>query len=558
MSTLNLTPITKESQPTSHVRLGQSKVGPTTDVVRVRHRGHQAHFRVETEDDRITSSIKNKVYLNGNAEALFGGIDRSKGSEFHVDTDASLGSIPRCERATLFAPGVNEEHLVERLREEEYLLHGIEEVAHFGAATVEFHVCEMEPSGYPTLRVTDETTFEFTDEAPTDPTAVATAEDPTAEGGAQDEADEVVSIDLTPRKPENTFEDDVAGLEGVKQTAQVLLALFDEETSREVVERYGESFASRGNGMLLYGPPGCGKTLVSEAIASEAKYNTDIERQYGEVKFLEIKGSDVLSKYQGESEKRVEAIFDQAHDVAQDGFCVLFFDEVETLVPNRSDDSLQRHERSLTNAFLQEMNDIEDNLLVIGATNMPFTMDPAATRRFPIQQFIPQPDERVMAEVWRKHLTSLPNAEEIDFERLGEESVGYTPAEIADRVLGSDLQREFVLSVVERNREPIEPDTEYLLDRLRSTEPKTVRQYVSKVRPQIDDLEGFPELKRYVGDQVEEMGIQPAGDATGGLGRLVSQLQSSTGVGDGGAGDGSDTSGDRSSSDGGDAADERR
>jgi len=312
----------------------------------------------------------------------------------------------------------------------------------------------------------------------------------------------------------------------VKRTAENLLALFDPDVRDEVIDRYGDEFAGRGNSMLLYGPPGCGKTLVSEAIAYEAKFNSNIEESYGEVKFLEIKGSDVLSKYSGESEKRVEAIFEKAHGIAQDGFAVLFFDEVDTLIPDRGDDSLQRHERSLTNAFLQEMNEIEDNLLVIGATNMPFTIDPAATRRFPIQQFIPQPETAVMAQVWKKHLSSMNGTDGIDYDRLGSLSTGYTPAEITDRVLGSELQREFVESVHLPDREPIEPTTDYFADRLAETEPKTVRQYVASVRTQIDDLEGYPELRRYVEAQAERLDMR--------LGNEPSSLERLFGGDDGG------------------------
>jgi transitional endoplasmic reticulum ATPase len=160
------------------------------------------------------------------------------------------------------------------------------------------------------------------------------------------------------------------------------------------------------------------------------------------------------------------------------------------------------------------MNEIEDNLLVIGATNMPFTIDPAATRRFPIQQFIPQPDERVMAEVWEKNLGEIEGAENIDFERLGEASVGYTPAEIADRVLGSEFQRDLVESVHRPDRDPIVPDTDYFLSRLEETEPKTIRQYVTSVRNQLDDIEGYPEMQRYVESQAEELGIEIGGGPT--------------------------------------------
>ncbi|WP_238392125.1 ATP-binding protein [Halorussus amylolyticus] len=500
--------------------------------MKIRHRGVPVFFRVDPEDDRLADSIGNKVYLNESVEQLFGGIDR--GESFLVDTSPQLRSVPVCREATLHAPGLDDESLAAALRSREYLLHpGIEEVADFDGQRIEFTVNDAEPADYTTLRVTDATELEFADEP--DPSvnhsgggaAGGARGSGGGQGGGQGGSGgeqggrEEVDIDITPKKPTKSFEDDVAGLETVKGTARTMLAMFDPEKQRAVEDRYGEEFAARGGSMMLYGPPGCGKTLVSEAIAHEAKEETDIEEEYGDVKFLEIKGGDVLSRYPGESERRIEAVFDQAHQVAQGGFAVLFFDEVETLIPDRSDDGLQRHERSLTNAFLQEMNDIEDNLLVIGATNMPFTIDPAATRRFPIQQFIPQPDAKVMSQVWEVNLRSLPNADDIDFERLGEASVGYTPAEIADRVLGSDLQREFVESIVDPDRDPITPDTEYLLEWLDDTEPKTVRQYVSSVREQLDDLEGYPEMQRYIEDQAEEHGISLGRGGGGGLGDLL-------------------------------------
>ena len=511
MSSLNLTPITKDSQPTSHVTVGRSKVGPTAEIVRIRHAGRDAFFRLRTEDDGFASTIKNKVYLNDNVAALFGGIDRS--SDFYVDTDVALGQIRQCKRATIYPANARPEALAEALRDAEYLIHPIREVAELAGSRVEFTVESVEPQAS-TLRVTHETAFEFLDEPadPPSPTGDAAARDaPGADGETeQTPDDEGATIELTPTHPRVNFEEDVAGLDEVRQTAEMMLSLFEPSIRDEIIERYGEEFATRGGGMLLYGPPGCGKTLVSEAIAYEAKYNTEIEESYGEVVFLEVRGGDVVSKYAGESEKNVRAVFEQAHEAAGDGFAVLFFDEVETLIPDRSDDNLQRHERALTNAFLQEMNDVEDNLFVIGATNMPFAIDPAATRRFPIQQFIPQPDATVMAEVWRKSLGHIVERADVDVERLGEASVGYTPAEIADRVLGSELQRELVESVIDPDAEAIEPDTEYLLASLEGTAPKTVRQYVSSVVNQTAKLEGYPEMKRYVREQVSEMA---AGDA---------------------------------------------
>ena len=526
---LNYTPIVKQDQPSSRIKIGKKKLGPGVDLVEIRHRGTRAHFYVDPVDDAVVDEIGNKVKLHRNVADIFGGIDR--GADFKIDAKATKREIEVCDSVKIFTNEVPPAELEPFLRENDYLLHQIEEVVPRGDDLVTFTVAEMSPTGYTTLRVTDATDIEFIDTGELRELESTRDERGAGGGGPSGDDDESVSVNLDPKKPTVSFEEDVAGLSEVKRTAEMLLALFDPEVRNEVVERYSDEFTSRGNSMMLYGPPGCGKTLVSEAIAYEAKYNTDIEENFGEVKFLEIKGSDVLSKYSGESEKRVEAIFEKAHGVAQEGFAVLFFDEVETLIPDRSDDSLQRHERSLTNAFLQEMNEIEDNLLVIGATNMPFTIDPAATRRFPIQQFIPQPDATVMSEVWRKHLDDLVEEGQIDYNRLGEVSVGYTPAEIADRVLGSEFQRELVESVYRSDRDPIEPDTEYFSSRLAETEPKTVRQYVTSVRDQLDDIEGYPEMRRYVEQQADDLGIS--------LSRGPASLESALGESAGGnSGDG--------------------
>ncbi|WP_158308647.1 ATP-binding protein [Halobacterium salinarum] len=493
-------------------------------MVRIKHKGRTAYFRAETEDDRVMSDVGGKAYINGNVADLFGGISYS--DSFFVYGNASIVDVPAADSVTIHAGGAAKDVLEEHLRSEEFFVHRIQEVAEVRGSLVEFTVNEMSPSAYSTLRVTDDTDIEFTEE-PVEPTPTAPGDGGASGGGRSGggggrpgEEDDGATVSIDPTVPSVNFEDDVAGLDNVKETARMLLALFDQDVREDVVDMYGEEFADRGGGMLLYGPPGCGKTHVSEAIAYEAKYNAGIEEQYGEVTFLEVRGSDIQSKYAGESEKNVAAVFDRAHSIAQDGFAVLFFDEIETLIPDRSADNLQRHERAVTNAFLQEMNDVEDNLFVIGATNMPFTIDPAASRRFPIQQFIPQPTEEVMAEVWEKQLTSLPNADEIDFERLGEESVGYTPAEVADRILGSDVQRELVRSVVDGD--PQEVTTEYLLARVEQTDPKTIRQFVTSVRDQVDELEGYPQLREYVEAQADELGVNVHG-GTGGsaLGDLL-------------------------------------
>ena len=521
-----LSPI--DDRPTSHVEMGRTKLGGRLergDAVRITDEtGREAAFLVDPVDDEISSTIGKKVRVNADAATrLFAAPDSGSFTAEKI----SPGSVVGASKVEINPRGYDPEELVAMLRQRQALLHPIHEVYAAGwsgeeAKTVEFTVTDLERDQQ-TVRVTDRTEFEFTDTA-----AAAAPTGGTGGGGTEGDGDggggggggaagddEGASVSITPADPEKSFEEDVAGLEEVKRTAQMMLSLFDPSVSSEIVDHYGEEFADRGGGMMLYGPPGCGKTLISEAIAYEAKYNTDIESEYGDVVFLEVRGSDVVSKYAGESEKNVQAAFDQAHELASGGFAVLFFDEVETLIPDRSDDNLQRHERALTNAFLQQMNDVEDNLLVIGATNMPFSIDPAATRRFPIQQFIPQPEAEVMTEVWETSLGKIAERDDVDCRQLGEASVGYTPAEIADRVLGSDLQRELVESVALDGREPIQPDTEFLLSRLEETEPKTVRQYVSSVMKQAQELEGFPEMKTYVEQQAQEFGMIPGGTPDG-------------------------------------------
>jgi transitional endoplasmic reticulum ATPase len=522
----NLNPVPNTDQPTEYVRVGKTIIGDERTVVKIENGGSSAHFYAEPMDDVMTSN-KGKVKFHENIAALFGsgeGVDGT--SPFIVETPANQGKIPDCDSVELFLQGsISRSELERYLQNQNYLLHPIEEVFDTSDGFASAEVVSLSPSRHTTVRVTEETDIEFLDREAYEkrkrsrqgggrggPGGAGDGQPGPGAGGTEE-----VDIDISPEKPTVSFETDVAGLEEVKQTAQMLLALFDSETKQEVVERYGENFASQGGSMLLYGPPGCGKTLVSEAIAYEAANNTNLEEEYGEVKFLPVKGGDILSRYPGEAERRVEAVFDQAHDIAQDGFAVLFFDEIETLIPDRGDEDLQRHERSLTNAFLQEMgtDKIEDNLLVIGATNMPFTIDPAASRRFPIQQFIPQPGDEVMAEVWRTELSSLEEARgstvDIDYERLGGASIGYTPAEIADRVLGTELQRELVRSVVDEDQDPIEPSTDYLLGRLEENDPKTIRQYITSVREEVDELEGYPEMRRYVEQQADDLDISLGG-----------------------------------------------
>ena len=178
--------------------------------------------------------------------------------------------------------------------------------------------------------------------------------------------------------------------------------------------QYPDLFTQAGirppKGILLSGPPGCGKTLLAKAMASETNVN-----------FISIKGPELLSKYVGESEKAVRDIFRKARQAAP---CIIFFDEIDALVPSRSAGTSDSHtsERVLSQ-FLTELDGVEElrGVLVLGATNRLDMLDPAIIRpgRFDEIVEIPLPDEAGRAEIFRIQLRNKPLAVEVSVARPG-------------------------------------------------------------------------------------------------------------------------------------------
>ncbi len=175
-------------------------------------------------------------------------------------------------------------------------------------------------------------------------------------------------------------------------------------------------------GILLGGPPGCGKTLLAKAIANESKVN-----------FISVKGPALLSKYVGESEEAVRDLFRKARQASP---CIIFFDEIDALVPTRSGGSADSHvaERVLSQ-FLAEFDGIEElaGVLVLGATNRLDMLDPAVLRpgRFDEVVEIPIPDEKDREEIFRVHLRNKPVENGIDPSELAKQTDGFSGAEIA-------------------------------------------------------------------------------------------------------------------------------
>jgi len=175
-------------------------------------------------------------------------------------------------------------------------------------------------------------------------------------------------------------------------------------------------------GILLSGPPGCGKTLLAKAIANESKVN-----------FISVKGPALLSKYVGESEEAVRDVFRKARQASP---CIIFFDEIDALIPARSGGSTDSHvsERVLSQ-FLAELDGIEElkGVLVLGATNRADILDPAVLRpgRFDDTVEIPMPDEGDRVEIFEVHLRNKPLEKGIDPANLASRTEGFSGAEIA-------------------------------------------------------------------------------------------------------------------------------
>jgi len=175
-------------------------------------------------------------------------------------------------------------------------------------------------------------------------------------------------------------------------------------------------------GILLTGPPGCGKTLLAKAIATESMVN-----------FISVKGPALLSKYVGESEEGVREMFRKARQAAP---CIIFFDEIDALIPVRSAGSSDSHvaERVLSQ-FLSELDGIEElkGVLVLGATNRPDMIDPAMLRpgRFDEEVETPIPDEKARKEIFEIHLRNKPCSQKINSNDLASRTEGFSGADIA-------------------------------------------------------------------------------------------------------------------------------
>jgi SpoVK/Ycf46/Vps4 family AAA+-type ATPase len=209
---------------------------------------------------------------------------------------------------------------------------------------------------------------------------------------------------------------DVAGMAEVKQ--QIQLSLLGPIRNPELMKAY--KISARG-GLLLYGPPGCGKTYIAKAISGEMGAS-----------FYQIGIADVLHRWFGESERSMHSIFETARRNAP---CVLFFDEVDALGYRRSGLSGYAGLRTVVNTLLEEMDSAgssNDGVYVLGATNAPWDVDPALRRpgRFDRMIFVGLPDAEARAGIVRFHLRDRPVAG-IDLQSIARRTEGLSGADLA-------------------------------------------------------------------------------------------------------------------------------
>ncbi len=208
---------------------------------------------------------------------------------------------------------------------------------------------------------------------------------------------------------------DIGGLEKAKQ--QLREAIEWPLTKPEVFDRMG---IRAPRGVLLYGAPGTGKTLLAKAVASESKAN-----------FISIKGPEVMSKWVGESEKAVRELFKKARQVAP---TIVFLDELDSIAPMRGIDSGSRVTDSVVNQLLTSIDGMEsmEGVVVVGATNRPDIIDQSLLRpgRFDRLVLIPSPDKESRLEILKIHTKNMPITKDVDLELLADITENYSGADI--------------------------------------------------------------------------------------------------------------------------------
>jgi transitional endoplasmic reticulum ATPase len=240
----------------------------------------------------------------------------------------------------------------------------------------------------------------------------------------------------------------IAGMQELKDT--IKLDIIDALNEKEKYAEYGLTIP---NGMLLYGPPGCGKTFFAEKMAEEIGFN-----------FYQIKPSDIQSKWVNASQENIKNLFDEARKNAPS---IIFIDELDALVPNRDNSSVNHMNTSAVNEFLAQMNNSgDDGVFIIGATNRPNSIDPAILRagRLDKHVYLPPPDFEARELMFKLYLEKRPTEIGLAYSEFGKATENYVSSDIkflcdeASRMalhLKSRITNEILLETIKTNKPSI-------------------------------------------------------------------------------------------------------
>ncbi|MDO4781697.1 MAG: AAA family ATPase [Capnocytophaga felis] len=219
---------------------------------------------------------------------------------------------------------------------------------------------------------------------------------------------------VLPQKKKGKGFTSIAGMQELKELIQldIIDALNDKQ-------RYAEYGLTIPNGMLLYGPPGCGKTFFAEKIAEEINAN-----------FYSIKPSDIQSKWVNASQENIKKLFDQARENAPS---IIFIDELDALMPSRDTSNISQMNANSVNEFLTQMNNCgDDGVFVIGATNRPKAIDAAVLRsgRLDKHIYLPPPDFQARKSMFELYLKNRPIELGLDYEHLAQLTENFVSSDI--------------------------------------------------------------------------------------------------------------------------------